>query len=107
MTGEECCPGSADECTYSEEHELALTAAVMRTIEQYNLDRNAAPCPLCLRDAMLAVAALLHLEAARLEGAAAPSGTPETLADEFGDAAAGKMGAIAEVVSASPVGWTQ
>ena len=66
MTDGESCPGGGAQCNYSEMHELALVEKVMREIEQYNKDRDTDPCPVCLRDAMLAVAALLHMEAGRL-----------------------------------------
>jgi hypothetical protein len=54
-------------CEFDITHELALTANIMRTIAGYNQDEDINPCPVCLRDTMLAVAALLHLEAAKLD----------------------------------------
>ena len=57
--GESLC-GVVD-CDYSEVHELPLVQRIMRTIEQYNREQQAEPCPACLRDAMLTVAALMHL----------------------------------------------
>jgi hypothetical protein len=41
---------------------LILVAKVMSMIKQYYEDENIAPEPLSLRNTMLAVAALLHLE---------------------------------------------
>ena len=46
----------------------------------YGQDEHIAPCPLCLRDTMLNVAALLHVEAAKLY-AARPEEPPADGAD--------------------------
>jgi hypothetical protein len=51
----------------------------MRTIERHNTDERIAPDPTSLRDTMLAVAALLHLEGANVRG--------EALYDAFAEAA--------------------
>jgi hypothetical protein len=107
MTDGESCPGGGAECNYSEMHELSLVEKVMRAIEEYNKDRHTDPCPLCLRDAMLAVAALLHMEAARPGGASSLLGEPEVLEEEFGEAAREKLRAVAEAVAASPIGLRQ
>ncbi|MFY9642910.1 MAG: hypothetical protein WCD20_01310 [Rhodomicrobium sp.] len=96
MTDGENCPGGVVECDYSEMHELPLVGKVMRTIEKYNQEVNAEPCPSCLRDAMLAVAALLHLEATRLSGANSLLGRG-ALEEEFGDAARERFHAVTQV----------
>jgi hypothetical protein len=51
----------------NKDDEQALVAEIMRSIERYNKKRKITPCPLCLRDTILAIGALLHLEAARTE----------------------------------------
>lgn len=102
MTDGEYCPGGGAECDYSEMHELTLVEKVMRTIEQYNREANADPCPACLRNAMLAVAALLHVEAARLCGA-----RPEVLEEEFGEAAREKLQAVTQVIAGGIFGVRQ
>jgi hypothetical protein len=43
-------------------YDLALAAKVMSLIQQYHEDEDIAPEPVSLRNTMLAVAALLHLE---------------------------------------------
>ena len=107
MTDGENCPNGGAQCNYSEMHELALVEKVMREIEQYNKERDTDPCPVCLRDAMLAVAALLHMEAGRLGAAPSLAGGPEALEEEFGEAAREKLRAIAEATAALPIGLRQ
>ena len=65
MTKTYQCPNGNPDCAFDEEDEQALAAGVLRTIERHNRKKDNNPCPLCLRDTMLATAALLHLEAAR------------------------------------------
>jgi hypothetical protein len=69
MSGQERCRNGSQGCEYDDKHELALVGEVMRVINDYNKKEDIDPCPLCLRDTMLAVAALLQLEAARLKQA--------------------------------------
>ncbi len=107
MTDVESCPGGSAECSYSETHELPLVGAVLRAIEQYNKERRIDPCPLCLREALLAVAALLHIEAARIRGAASLPGEQEALEEEFGEAACEKLRAVAVAAAASTAGLRQ
>ncbi len=107
MTDGASCPGGGEECDYSEMHELALVEKVMRTIEQYNKEAKADPCPSCLRDAMLAVAALLHLEAARLAGANSLLSNPGALEEEFGEAARERLHAVTQVAAAGILGLRQ
>jgi len=101
MTDGESCPGGGAKCDYSEMHELTLVEKILRTIEQYNKEKNADPCPSCLRDAMLAVAALLHIEAARLEGENLVGGG-EALEEEFGEAALDRLRAVTQAAAAGP-----
>ena len=44
------------------DHDLVLAAKVLSMIKQYHEDEDIAPEPLSLRNTMLAIAALLHLE---------------------------------------------
>jgi hypothetical protein len=44
------------------DYDLVLAAKVMSMIKQYHQDEDIAPEPLNLRNTMLAIAALLHLE---------------------------------------------
>ncbi len=59
------CQNGSEDCGFSEPHELALIAKIMGVIRRFGEEQNIAHCPLCLRDTMLAVAALLHLEGVR------------------------------------------
>ncbi len=43
-------------------YDLVLAAKVMSLIQQYHQDKDIAPEPVSLRNTMLAVAALLHIE---------------------------------------------
>ena len=47
-------------------YELTLVAEIIATIERYNGNNGIEACPSKLRDTMLTVAGLLHLEAVRL-----------------------------------------
>jgi hypothetical protein len=67
MSDEGSCPNGSPDCEFDLAHELSLTAKIMHVIEHCQKDGNINPCPACLRDTMLAVAALLHVEAARLD----------------------------------------
>lgn len=107
MTGEERCPSGAAECDYSETHELPLVQRVLKSIEHYNLEMNADPCPECLRDAMLAVAALLHMEADRPLSSRQPAAGLEALEEAFGEIARDKLRAVAQAAAAGPLGLKQ
>ncbi len=51
---------------FSNFHELMLTQKILDVIHRFNRDEQIAPSPLSLRDTMLAVSALLHLEGAKI-----------------------------------------
>ena len=99
MIEEECCPGGVEDCKYREKHELMLVEEIMRTIEQYNKDKQTGPCPACLRDTMLAVAALLHVQSGRARLHAGQAGRAEA---EFGEAALGRLRDVIEAASSIP-----
>lgn len=67
MSKEESCPNGRPECDFPEKHELALAGRLLRMIENYTKEQGTYPCPQCLRNSMMAIAALLHLEAAKEE----------------------------------------
>ena len=89
-------------CEYSEKHELPLVARVLQSIEHYNKEANADPCPACLRDAMLAVAALLHLEAERLLSSNPLASGLEALEGAFGETAREKFRSVAQAAATVP-----
>src|SRR5258706_9047701 len=101
MSDEGNCPNGGSNCDFTSAHELALTKEIMGGIGRYRQDEHIDPCPLCLRDTMLAVAALLHLEAATV--ADAKSGKPSVggkrIIEEFTDAASERLEAV---IGASP-----
>jgi len=74
---------------FGDTHELALTKEIMGVIGRYHQHQDVDPSPLCLRDTMLAVAALLHLEAATVAGAKSgkPSVGGKSIIEEFTEAA--------------------
>jgi hypothetical protein len=90
------CSGGAGDCKYREEHELMLVEEIMRAIEQYNRDKLADPCPVCLRDTMLAVAALLHIQSGRANDR---TGHAERAEAEFGEAAVGRLRDVIDAAS--------
>ncbi len=69
MSENEACPYHNEDCAFSDLQELALTGKIMEEIGRFGGEEQAAPCPHCLRDTMLTVAALLHLEGLKLSGA--------------------------------------
>jgi hypothetical protein len=54
--------GTNNVSKYGCDYDLVLAAKIMSWIEQYHQDEDIAPEPVSLRNTMLAVAALLHLE---------------------------------------------
>jgi hypothetical protein len=74
---------------FNNQCELALVEEIMRTIDQYNKDKQADLYPVALRDTMLAVASLLHLEAARIgqDGADTPPTSAKALSNALAKAA--------------------
>jgi hypothetical protein len=90
MSNEECCPNGRLECDFPEKHELALAGRLLRMIENYTREHGTYPCPKCLRNSMMAIAALLHLEASKIEEgecAARPQRGEPGFVDGFAEAA--------------------
>jgi hypothetical protein len=85
-------------CEFDLTHELALTANIMRTIAGYNQDEDINSCPVCMCNTMLAVAALLHIEAAKLdpEKAGKPRAWGKRLDEAFTKAARKRLKAVIE-----------
>jgi hypothetical protein len=65
MRNQLSCPNGQHECDFEERHELALAGKILRMIEGYTKDHSTYPCPKCLRNSIMAIAALLHLEASK------------------------------------------
>ena len=102
LLSDECnCPNDGNNCDFTTAHELALTKEIMGGIGRYRQDEHIDPCPLCLRDTMLAVAALLHLEAvtvARAKSRKTAVGGKRII-EEFTEAASERLEAV---IGASP-----
>jgi hypothetical protein len=105
MIDEERCPHGAPGCDCREAQGLTLVGVIMRSIEQYNRTGEAEPCPGCLRDALLAVAALLHLKAAHLDSADA--GGKRALDADFANAARQRMSDVVLAVAGPVSGFRQ
>jgi hypothetical protein len=84
------------------EHNLALAGEIMCMVERHNTKKNTDPCPLCLRDTMLAVAALLHLDASRIasERVGEPIARVKQVSDALAKAAREVLESVAEAKAA-------
>ena len=106
MSDEASCLNGSEDCEFSETHELALVEQIMRNIALYQKDERINPCPVCLRDSMLAVAALLHLEAAKINGGDSGHTTVKKYRlddDAFTEAARDRLNAVAHVVASNVI----
>ncbi|MGO9546410.1 MAG: hypothetical protein ACLPPF_16645 [Rhodomicrobium sp.] len=105
MNAQDRCPSSNTDCEFEDEHELALVLEVMRAIERYNKKEGSKPCPLCLRNTMLAVSALLHLEASSLGAASMRKSHTgdEHLGNAFAEAARERLEEVFQANNIRPV----
>jgi hypothetical protein len=101
LSDEGNCPNGSNNCDFTGAHELALTKEIMGMIGRYRQDGHIDRCPLCLRDTMLAVAALLHLEAATVARAKSRKTAVggKSIIEEFTEAASERLEAV---IGASP-----
>jgi hypothetical protein len=76
MSKDPSCPNGRPRCDFPEKHELALAGGLLRMIETYTKENRTYPCPKCLRNSIMAIAALLHLEASKAEEASFGEGKP-------------------------------
>ncbi|HWJ19759.1 MAG TPA: hypothetical protein VNR65_13630 [Geobacterales bacterium] len=68
-------------------------------IENYTQDNRTYPCPKCLRNSIMAIAALLHLEAAKTDEKGSGQNRPEGTAPEaFAEAARERMLSVMDAV---------
>ncbi len=77
MSEEDTCPNGRQDCDFAEQHELALAGKILRMIEGYTKANETYPCPKCLRNSMMAIAALLHIEAAKMDEDGAAQCSPD------------------------------
>ena len=101
LSDEGNCPNGGNNCDFKGVHALPLTKEIMGMIGRYRQDEHIDPCPLCLRDTMLAVAALLHLEAATVADAKSGKSSVggKRIIEEFTEAASERLEAV---IGASP-----
>ena len=67
MSDDGSCPNGSPDCEFGLTRELTLVEKIMRAIGLHGQNEHINPCPLCLRDTILTVAGLLHIEATRLD----------------------------------------
>ena len=99
MSEEDTCPNGHPDCDFAEKHELALAGKILRIIESYTKDNETYPCPKCLRNSMIAIAALLHLEAEKIDQTDAEHTSPDCgFVETFTDAARERILSVMEAV---------
>jgi hypothetical protein len=88
--------GSISDLSARDDYRLVLK--IMQTVDRHNRDEQIDPDPLSLRDTMLTMAALLHLEAIKMDGGnqLAAAGDGEQLRETFASAACRQLDAVAE-----------
>lgn len=97
MSEEDTCPNGRPDCDFAEKHELALAGKILRMIESYAKDNETYPCPKCLRNSMIAIAALLHLEAERMDENDSEHTSPDLcFVDTFAEAARERILSVME-----------
>ena len=69
MSNWNACPNGNENCDFSLIDELALTHKILGFIARVIRDEGIDPGPLFLRDTMITVAALLHLECEKIDTA--------------------------------------
>jgi hypothetical protein len=89
--------------------QLAFVDNIMQSIKRYGKKGYILPCPQCLCDTMLAVAALLHLEAARIVAATSGRSSVQDQGsdDTFAELARERLKAVAELVPGTAIQFKQ
>jgi hypothetical protein len=89
------------QCDLGPRSDYGLVLKIMQTIECHHRDEQTNPDPRSLRDAMLAVAALLHLEAIKIKGRNQPieAEDGEALRKTFTGAACCQLDAVTEATA--------
>ena len=69
-------------------------------IENYTQDNRTYPCPKCLRNSIMAIAALLHIEAAKIDekGSGQNRSQRTSFAEAFAEAARERMLSVMDAV---------
>jgi hypothetical protein len=89
------------QCDFSARSDYALVIKIMQTIECHHRDECTSPDPCSLRDTMLAVAALLQLEAIKIYGRNQPiqAEDGEAVRERFTGAASCQFDAVIEATA--------
>jgi hypothetical protein len=93
MTDRNRCSNGSLGCDF--DSGITRVEELMQVVGSHYGDERLA-CPMCLRDSMLVVAALLHVEASRITalGLGTIANVADVLADTFASAACGKLRAV-------------
>jgi hypothetical protein len=88
-------------CDLRARSDYGLVLKIMRTVEHHNRDEHIVPDPRSLRDTMLAVAALLHIEASKMGSAnpLAAAGDGKQLREAFAGAACCQLETVADAAA--------
>jgi hypothetical protein len=88
-------------CNLNARSDYGLVLKIMGTVEHHNSDEHIVPDPRSLRDTMLAVAALLHVEAIKMDEANSHvvEKVRERLHEAFGSAACRQLDAVVEAAA--------
>ncbi len=98
MSEEDTCPNGTQECDFAEQHELALAGKILRMIEGYTKENETYPCPRCLRNSMMAIAALLHIEAAKMDDVCTQVSADHGFVEGFAEAARERILSVMDAV---------
>jgi hypothetical protein len=99
MSEQDSCPNGRSDCDYAEKHELALAGGILRMIESYTKHNETYPCPKCLRNSMMAIAALLHLEAEKMDENGSGQSSPDSnFVETFAEAARERILSVMDAV---------
>jgi hypothetical protein len=105
MRNQTPCENGSPNCDFDDKHELALVGEVLGTIERYSKKNELSACPSCLRDSMLSLAALLHIEAAKIEtGSTGRLRSVKRLGDTFAKTARSRLETVrnAKIIKITP-----
>jgi hypothetical protein len=93
--------GGTSQCDLGARSDYDLVLKIMQTVERHNRDEQINPDPRSLRDTMLAVAALLHIEAIKMDCGSrrAAAEDREQFREAFAGAARCQLDAVAEAAA--------
>ena len=93
--------GCTGQCDLRGRSDYGLVLKIMRTVQRYNREEHINPDPHSLRDTMLVVAALLHVEAINMGNASRPAagGDGEQIRGAFVSAACGQLDAVVKAAA--------